>query len=70
MTDAVQIMARANGGLRVTQVEAGTMIRDERTGQKIAVTDDTCVRKGDTILCTERTFDALRRAARPQDKGA
>jgi hypothetical protein len=47
--------------MHVMQVDAGTTITDERSGEAITVDDETVAVKGRVIFCTERTFEALRR---------
>lgn len=53
------------GAMHVMAVEPGTVITDERTGQKITVDDRTAAVKGSVIWCTEATFERLKQAARP-----
>jgi hypothetical protein len=48
------------GGLHVMVVDAGSVIRDERTGEEAIVDDNGCVRKGSVIFCTRAVFDALK----------
>jgi hypothetical protein len=47
-------------GLHVMEVDAGTVITDERTRQKFIVTDDETVFKGSVMFCTKRIFDRLK----------
>jgi hypothetical protein len=47
-------------GLHVMVVDAGTAITDERSGQTIIVDDDSAVRKGAVLYCTQAIFDALK----------
>lgn len=47
-------------GLHVMQVDAGTVIKDERSGEEITVTDDTAAFKGRVMFCTKKVFDRLR----------
>jgi hypothetical protein len=53
------------GSLHVMAVDVGTVITDERTGQKVTIDDNTHCRKGSVIFCTSKTFDALKTAASP-----
>lgn len=48
-------------GMRVMVVDAGTVIKDERTGAEITVTDNAAAAKGGTIFCTQSIFDALKK---------
>jgi hypothetical protein len=57
------------GALRVMQVDPGTVIKDERSGQEITVTDDTVAFKGPVCFCTKKVFDALK-AAVPEGASA
>jgi len=43
------------------QVDAGTVIKDERSGKEFEVTDDTFVTKGNVAYCTEKIFEAIKR---------
>lgn len=47
-------------GMHVMQVDPGTVITDERTGQEATVEDDTFVTKGNVIFCTKKIFDRLK----------
>lgn len=46
-------------GCTVMVVEAGTEIKDERTGRTETVEENSAVTKGPLIYCTQRTYDAL-----------
>lgn len=48
------------GALRVMQVDPGTVVKDERSGQEITVEDDTAAFKGNVMFCTKKVFDKLR----------
>ncbi len=48
------------GALHVMQVDAGTVITDERTGQTITVDDETAAVKGNVMFLTEAKFEALK----------
>jgi hypothetical protein len=52
--------ATALGGVHVMVVDAGTAVRDERSGQVIVVDDATAARKGSVIYCTQKIFDELK----------
>lgn len=54
-------LPRLNGyGCHVIVVDAGTVIKDERTGREETVTENSAVTKGALIYCTQRIFDALK----------
>lgn len=42
------------------EVDAGTVIKDERTGKELTVSDTETVFKGNVMFCTKRTFDLLK----------
>lgn len=46
--------------MHVMEVDAGTKITDERSGETITVDDETCAVKGRVIFCTKRTYDAFK----------
>jgi hypothetical protein len=46
--------------MHVMQVDGGTDIKDERTGEVITVDDNTCAVKGRVIFCTAKIYDALK----------
>lgn len=48
------------GGLRVMEVDPGTVITDERTGKSLTVSDDETVFKGNVVFCTKKVFEALK----------
>lgn len=48
------------GSMRVMEVDAGTTITDERTGETITVDDETTAVKGRVIYCTKRNYEALK----------
>lgn len=48
------------GATRVMVVDAGTVIKDDRSGQEVTITDQTACSKGNVIFCTEATFEALK----------
>ena len=50
-------------GLHVMAVDAGTVVTDERTDQKVTIDDNTSCRKGNVVFCTEKTFEALKARA-------
>lgn len=52
------------GSMQVMQVDAGTAITDERSGETITVDDETFAVKGRVIFCTERTYEALKSKVR------
>lgn len=52
-------------GLHVMVVSAGTVVRDERSGEEIVVDDASAARKGSVLYCTQATFDALKARAMP-----
>lgn len=55
----------AFGGVRVMVVDAGTVVRDERTGEEIVVDDATAAGKGGVIYCTQKIFDDLKARTTP-----
>jgi hypothetical protein len=48
--------------MHVMVVDAGTVIKDERTGSEIEVTDSSWATKGGVIYCTRAIFEALKKA--------
>ncbi len=54
------------GTMHVMQVETGTSVKDERTGDEIIVDDNTCAIKGRVIFCTERVYENLKTHVRSQ----
>jgi len=50
------------GGIHVMEVDAGTVITDERTQTKITVDDETSAFKGNVMWCTARTVEKLKAA--------
>lgn len=50
----------AFNGFHVMEVDPGTAITDERTGDKITVDDETVAVKGTVMFCTKRIFDRLK----------
>lgn len=47
------------GAFHIMQVDPGSKVTDERTGQEIIVDDDTCAVKGRVIFCTKRAYDLM-----------
>lgn len=47
-------------GLHVMVVDAGTRVKDERSGEEVEITDTSAARKGSVIYCTQAIFDALK----------
>lgn len=48
------------GGLRVMEVDDGTVIKDERSGKEFTVTDSETVFKGNVMFCTKKVFDRIK----------
>lgn len=48
------------GSMHVMQVDVGTKVTDERSGETITVDDETTAVKGRVIFCTEKTYNALK----------
>jgi hypothetical protein len=48
------------GAMRVMEVDPGTVIKDERSGEEITVDDETIAVKGAVIWCTKRVVDQIR----------
>jgi hypothetical protein len=42
--------------MNIIEVDSGTKITDERSGETITVDDKTCAVKGRVIFCTKRTY--------------
>lgn len=57
------------GGLLVTEVDPGTVITDDRTGERVTVDDETAARKGNVVFCTKKVFEALKASSRPVNAG-
>jgi hypothetical protein len=47
-------------GFHVVVVDAGTTIKDERSGDEVTVDDTTACRKGTVIYCTDPVFQSLK----------
>lgn len=47
-------------GLHVMEVDPGTVVTDERTGQKITVDDETMAVKGSVCFVTKKVFEAIK----------
>lgn len=54
----------AFGGIHVMVVDAGTVVKDERSGEEIEITDRTSASKGALLYCTQAVFDALKARAK------
>ena len=50
----------AFGSMRVMEVDSGTVVKDERTGETIIVDDETAAVKGRVIFCTKKVFDKMK----------
>jgi len=48
------------GAMRVMEVDAGTDVTDERTGETITVDDETAAVKGRVIFCTKKMYEAIK----------
>ena len=48
-------------GLQIMVVDAGTVIKDERSGQEATITDSSYTIKGRLMYCTQPVFDKLKR---------
>lgn len=48
------------GAMHVMEVDAGTTIKDERSGDTITVDDETVAVKGRVMFCTKKVFDKLK----------
>lgn len=42
------------------EVDPGTVITDERSGQSVTVDDETAAFKGRVCFCTKKIFDAMK----------
>ena len=60
MRSPSEYFAVAFKGFHVMDVDAGTVVTDERTGDKITVDDETVAVKGTVMFCTKRIFDRLK----------
>jgi len=49
-------------GVHFMEVDPGTVIKDERSGESVTVEDDTAAFKGNVCFCTKKTLDAIRAA--------
>jgi len=47
-------------GLQIMVVDAGTKIKDERTGEEVEITDETTACKGRLVWCTQNIYDSLK----------
>lgn len=55
-----EYFTEAFGSMHVMEVDAGTVVTDERTGDKITVNDETVAVKGRVMFCTKKVFDKLK----------
>jgi len=55
-----EYFAEAFAGFHVMEVDAGTVVTDERTGDKITVDDETVAVKGRVMFCTKKVYDRLK----------
>lgn len=60
MRSPSEYFAVAFAGFHVMEVDAGTVVTDERTGDKITVDDETVAVKGRVMFCTKLVFDRLK----------
>jgi hypothetical protein len=54
----------AFNGYHVMEVDPGTVITDERTGDEITVDDETVAVKGRVMFCTNKVFERLKTECR------
>lgn len=54
-------------GVHVMVVDPGSVIKDERSGQEMVVTDDSCVFKGNIAYCTKPVFEKIKARTTPRD---
>lgn len=50
----------AFGSMHVMEVDPGTVVKDDRSGESITVDDETAAVKGRVIFCTKKVFDKLK----------
>lgn len=50
----------AFNGYHVMEVDPGTVVKDERTGDEITVNDETVAVKGRVMFCTKNIFESLK----------
>lgn len=60
MKSPSEYFTEAFGSMRVMEVDAGTVIKDERSGEAITVDDETVAVKGRVMFCTRKVFDKLK----------
>jgi len=48
------------GAMSIMEVDAGTVVSDERSGETITVDDETSAVKGRVIFCTKKTYEAFK----------
>jgi hypothetical protein len=60
MRSPSEYFTEAFGAMHVMEVDPGTVITDERSGEKITVTDDTVAVKGRVMFCTKAVYDRLK----------
>jgi hypothetical protein len=53
------------GAMHIMVVDAGTIITDERSGEKATIDDKTSAVKGRLLYCTERVFEAMKAQMEP-----
>lgn len=56
-------------GVHFMEVDPGTVVTDERSGESVTVDDDTVAFKGRVCFCTKKIFEALK-AALPTEGNA
>ena len=55
----------AFNGWHVMEVDSGTVVKDERTGEEIIVNDETAAVKGRVIFCTKKVFEGIKEKCKP-----
>lgn len=52
-------------GMKVVEVEPGTVITDDATGDQVTITDEMAAALAGTIYCTPATYEALKAKCEP-----
>lgn len=55
------------GSMHIMQVDAGSVVTDEQTGETVTINDETCAVKGNVVFCTARVFEELKALTSPEE---
>lgn len=58
------------GACHIMVVDAGTVIKDDRSGEEVTIDNETAASKGPLVYCTKAVYDALKAKVDAQSKPA